>query len=46
MMESRICVITTIWFVIGGIDDLRYMFKSLRTAIANNKDDGRVIKDE
>ncbi len=39
-------IITTIWFVIGGIGDLRYMFRSLRTAIANSKDDGRVIKDE
>ena len=39
-------VITVIWFVIGGIGDLRYMFKSLRAAIVNTKDDGRVIKDE
>ncbi len=34
--------ITTIWFSIGGIKDLKYMFKALRSAVADAEDDGRV----
>ncbi|MEN6386573.1 MAG: sodium:solute symporter [Phycisphaerales bacterium] len=34
--------ITTIWFSIGGIKDLNYMFKALRSAVIDTEDDGRV----
>jgi SSS family solute:Na+ symporter len=32
----------TVWFTIGGIKDLRYLFRTLRTRTADVTDDGRV----
>jgi SSS family solute:Na+ symporter len=37
---------TTIWFSIGGIKDMKYMFKTLRSAVADAEDDGRVKEDD
>ncbi|UCD74488.1 MAG: hypothetical protein JSV91_11960 [Phycisphaerales bacterium] len=36
-------VAVTIWFTIGGIKDLGYLFRSLRTRAADPTDDGRVV---
>jgi hypothetical protein len=33
----------TIWFSIGGIVDIRSLFRTLATAVRDEKDDGRVI---
>ena len=35
-------IFTTIWFLIGGIYDFRSFFKALKTAVRDEKDDGRV----
>jgi hypothetical protein len=35
-------IAVTIWFTIGGLKDLRYLFKTLRTREADPDDDGRV----
>jgi len=36
---------TTIWFTIGGISDIRALFKTLATAVRDNTDDGRVLQE-
>ena len=38
-------VATTIWITIGGIFDFKYMIHTLRTAVRNIVDDGRVSHD-
>lgn len=38
-----VAVITTIWFSIGGITDLRKMFVRLKDIQRNSADDGRVV---
>lgn len=35
-------VIVTLWFAIGGIGDMRYLYRSLRSRKADVTDDGRV----
>ena len=35
-------ILVTAWFTIGGVIDLRYMFRKLRTQAADPTDDGRV----
>jgi hypothetical protein len=35
--------VSTIWFMTGGIIDMRAMFRDLRARIANPLDDGRVV---
>jgi len=35
--------ITTIWFLIGGLRDIKYLFRALRSAERNALDDGRVV---
>lgn len=35
--------IVTVWFLIGGLKDLRYMFKTLATAKRDEMDDGMVL---
>ena len=37
-------VVFTVWFAIGGIKDMRYMFKKLRTSVRNDLDVGMVVK--
>ncbi len=37
-------VIVTVWFTIGGLNDIKSMFNTLRTMERNEADDGRVIK--
>jgi SSS family solute:Na+ symporter len=34
----------TLWFTIGGIKDMRYLFRRLRSAAIDPDDDGRVVK--
>ena len=34
---------TTVWFLIGGVSDMRELFRTLKTARSNDNDDGRVI---
>ena len=34
---------TTVWFLIGGVSDMRELFHTLKTARSNDNDDGRVI---
>lgn len=36
-------VAVTIWFTIGGLYDLRYLFRTLRSRPADADDDGRVV---
>ncbi len=36
--------IVTVWFFIGGLKDLRYMFKTLATAKRDSLDDGMVFE--
>lgn len=35
--------VSTVWFVIGGVIDMRAMFRDLKARIANPLDDGRVV---
>ena len=39
-------IITTLWFVAGGLRDYRDMFRLLKSRKADEQDDGRVIEDE
>ncbi len=39
-------IAVSIWFVVGGFKDLRYLFKSLRSQAADVTDDGRVEHDD
>jgi len=41
--SAIIAFITTIWFLCGGIKDLAYLFRTLKTTKENNLDDGTVI---
>ncbi len=38
-------VAITIWFIIGGIKDLRYLFRKLGSSAVDEKDDGRILDD-
>ncbi len=35
--------VSTVWFMIGGLRDMRAMFRDLKARIANPLDDGRVV---
>ena len=35
--------VATVWFLIGGLSDLRYLIRALQTAHLNSLDDGRVV---
>jgi SSS family solute:Na+ symporter len=39
-------VVITIWFTVGGLRDLRDMFRTLRTAKRVDADDGTVYDEE
>ena len=39
-------LITTVWFMIGGITDLRRLFQALRSLQRNDHDDGTVVNSE
>jgi hypothetical protein len=41
-MQVGIGVPATVWFTIGGVQDLRELFQSLRTLERDVRDDGRV----
>ena len=41
-----LAVITTIWFIIGGLRDYRDMFRLLRARKDDELDDGRVLPEE
>ncbi len=43
IMAMAMGAVTTVWFTIGGVRDLRQMFKRLATLHRNTADDGRVI---
>ena len=36
-------IVTTVWFMVGGVFDLRYLFRTLRSTSRDATDDGRVI---
>jgi len=42
-LVSVVALVTTVWFTIGGVVDLRRLFRSLETFHADVADDGRVI---
>ena len=46
MVHFVLSIITTIWFVVGGLRDYRDMFRLLKLRKADDLDDGRVIEDE
>jgi hypothetical protein len=35
--------ISTVWFLVGGIIDMRQLFRDLEARVANPLDDGRVV---
>ena len=39
-------IITSVWFFIGGVIDLRYLFRDLEARKRDFSDDGRVEKTE
>jgi len=43
MIYTALSVPMTIWFTIGGIMDVRALFKHLATAVRSSTDDGRVV---
>jgi len=43
LLNLVIGVPATVWFVIGGFRDIRALFKTLKTTVRDDKDDGRVI---
>ena len=45
MAYSWLSALTTIWFTIGGLQDLKKMFSLLKTIKRNDLDDGTVIDD-
>ena len=40
MLPLVLGVVTTVWFTIGGLKDLRQLFRSLNAASRNPLDDG------
>jgi SSS family solute:Na+ symporter len=38
-----IAIPATAWFIVGGIHDIRELFKTLTTAVRDHTDDGRVV---
>ena len=36
----------TVWFTLGGVEDLKYLFRKLREGKGDANDDGRVIREE
>jgi len=36
-------IVVTVWFIIGGLYDVKYLYRHLGTMQANEQDDGRVI---
>ena len=45
IIPLAIGMITTVWFIWGGILDLRHLFKNLKVYKPDNEDDGTVIKE-
>ncbi|HBG28629.1 MAG: hypothetical protein A2Y10_00040 [Planctomycetes bacterium GWF2_41_51] len=45
-MTLVLSIVTTIWFTLGGLIDLKKMFKLLETIKRNELDDGMVIKED
>jgi SSS family solute:Na+ symporter len=39
-------MVTTVWFVWGGVLDLKHLFKNLKVYKPDDNDDGTVVKDE
>jgi hypothetical protein len=37
-------IAVTVWFIIGGLFDIVYMYRRLRTMQVDDRDDGRVIE--
>lgn len=42
VLQLAIGIPATIWFTIGGLVDIKALFKTLSTAVRNHSDDGRV----
>lgn len=42
LVPGIVALVSTVWFTIGGIIDLRYLFRDLRDRVDNPLDDGRV----
>jgi len=43
LVPAAIGVVSTVWFLIGGVIDTRQLFRDLRARIDNPLDDGRVV---
>jgi len=39
-------LVVTLWFGVGGLFDLRYLFRHLRSYVPDPRDDGRVIRED
>jgi len=39
-------LVVTIWFTVGGLFDLRYLFRHLESFVSDSGDDGRVLPDD
>lgn len=37
-------IVVVVWFTLGGLKDIKYMFKRLRTMERDDRDDGRVVE--
>ena len=46
VMGAIVGIISSVWFFLGGIKDLRLLFRDLENSNNDPKDDGRVFKDE
>ena len=46
IIPLAIGMVTTVWFVWGGVLDLRHLFKNLKVYKPDEHDDGTVIKDD
>ncbi|MDC0935680.1 hypothetical protein OAS39_05295 [Pirellulales bacterium] len=44
IVNAFICAAFTVVVVIGGIFDLRFLFRALREEVADETDDGRVVQ--
>jgi len=44
-VNAVVCVIFTVVVIVGGLFDLRFLFKALKEEVVDETDDGRVISD-
>ncbi len=44
-INTLVCAVFTVVVIIGGISDLKFLFRSLREEVVDETDDGRVTPD-